>query len=107
METKAVMDLTDDQLELLISNGHMINMGDVYVNLPYWFKKTEVDNRVEVFYEDQLPDNVKLFIRNVSIKQALERLIELQTKHNVDGYSAIKEWDEAFDDAITALDYEV
>lgn len=106
MKTKIFMDLTDSQIDLFKSYGHIILSGDRYYNLPQWFKTTESLSRVEVLYEDQLPDNVKLFIRNVSIKQALQRLVDLYTQSP---YVKLMEqqWIEAFDDAITALDYEV
>ena len=97
--------LSDSNIELLKSQGHIIlNNGIKYYNLPQWFAETEVQGLAQVYYEDQLPESVQLFIREVSIKQALQGFIDIY-ESDPNYYSA--EMKEAYDDAVTALNYEI
>jgi len=69
----AIITLTKDQQDLLKSSGNHILSGDSYYNLPQWFKETDKDGIFEVFFINELPDNVK---------QAAEKIIETYDKTN-------------------------
>lgn len=99
--------LTDSQIALLKAKGHVINNNGIkYYNLPQWFAETDKQGIAEVFYEDQLPDNVKLFIREVSIKESLQKLVDI---YDSSPYTMLmqEKWIEAFEDAKTALNYDI
>ncbi len=57
--------LTEDQTAFLNGNCTIINTsdgvdaGDVYMYLPFWYKKTDVDNVFEVLSFDALPSDLK------------------------------------------------
>ena len=54
---KIITELTQEQQDLLRTNGHIFTVGGegVFYNLPQWYKQTEIPNSFEILNEAQLP----------------------------------------------------
>lgn len=58
---KSMIVLTDDQKKLLETGNMVYSQGDIYYNLPFWFKNTDGGNVFEIVPPDDLPEYVVNF----------------------------------------------
>lgn len=58
---KMMIILTDDQKKLLETGDVVHRQGDVYYNLPFWFKNTDGGNVFEIVHPNDLPEYVVRF----------------------------------------------
>lgn len=69
---KTLITLTKDQQDLFQANGHIINDGYSYYNLPQWYKETIHPNKFEVLDPGQLPEHLKRHVNGIRSTEILD-----------------------------------